>query len=404
MKFVWHFLLTIALLCAYNIQAQESQKKLEQERKALQNEIRAISKLKTESTQKEQSLLEQVDRLNQQINALNKLIKLTNRQANYLTQKIKSNASQITQLTTELAKLKDDYAKMIRKSYKSKSNQNRLMFLLSSKNFLQAYKRITYMQQYAKFQKAQGEAIKLKTKKLKELNTVLAVQKKEKDKLIADNRKVQNTLKKESAKQNILIAQINKDQAKYAKQIREQQRKARAIDRKIEKLIKDAIARANKKAGAKKSTKTFALTAESKILAKNFNSNRGKLPWPVIKGRLTKKFGRQRHPILKNIEINNSGVDIETSKNQIARAIFEGEVSTVQAIKGAGKLVQIRHGDFITTYYNVEQITVKEGDKVTTKQAIGKVHTNPNTGRSIMKFSIFQNSNFLNPQKWIYKM
>ena len=178
--------------------------------------------------------------------------------------------------------------------------------------------------------------------------------------------------------------------------------------RRSKKLIREAIAKANKKAGAKVKNKgsatTFALTAEAKILADNFTSNKGKLPWPVGTGRLTKKFGRQPHPTLPNIQINSSGVEIETRTGENARAIFEGEVIAIQKLKGASRLVQIRHGNYITTYYNIENIIVKEGQKVTTKQSIGQVRTNPTTGRAIMKFLIYQNAKRLNPQSWIYRM
>jgi len=401
---VYIFFLFSTLLWGSGVYAQKNQQKLEAERKALQAEIATISKLNKESQKKEKSLLEQVSGLDRQINALNKLVKLTNRQANYLTKKMKANTTEMANLQSELTDLKKDYAEMIQKSYKSKSSQNRVMFLLSSESFKQAYKRVIYMQQYAKFRKSQGVLIEEKTARLEKLNLDLNKQKKNKEKLIANNRTTQKQLQTERIEQRKLVAQINKDQATYAKQIKEQQRKANAIDRQIEKLIKEAIAKANRKAGKAKNTKTFALTAEAKILATNFGKNKGKLPWPVIKGVVTKGFGKQRHPVLKNIEINNSGVDIETEQNQVARAIFDGEVSTIQAIKGAGKLIQIRHGNYISTYYNIENISVKVGDKVKTKQAIGKVHTNSRTGRSIMKFSIYKNAGFLNPQQWIYKM
>ena len=408
MKFVAIVFLLVTFL-SFNISfAQQSQKQLEGERKALLSKINEIAKLKEQSKKKESSLLEQVNSLDLQINTLNDLIKLTNRQANYLTKKISSNSEQINQLNLELEELKTDYANMIVKSYKSKSNQNRLLFLLSSESFAQAYKRIVYMKQYTKFRKSQGELIAQKKTTLDSLNAQLQIQLQEKDLLVAENRASQKKLVQEKQHQQELIAQINKDQSKYAKQIKEQQKKANAIDAQIEKLIREAIAKANKKTAPTKtktlSSKTFALTAEAKDLANKFERNKGKLPWPVARGIVTKKFGKQRHPVLKNIEINNSGVDIETQSGQEARAIFGGEVSTVRAIKGAGKLVQIRHGNYITTYYNIDNILVKEGDKVTTKQKIGTVHTNSGTGRSIMKFSIYKNSKFLNPQLWIFKM
>ena len=154
----------------------------------------------------------------------------------------------------------------------------------------------------------------------------------------------------------------------------------------------------------KGSATVFALTPEDKELADGFTSNKGKLPWPVGTGRITKKFGRQPHPTLPNILINSSGVEIETRSGEKARAIFEGEVIAIQKLKGASRLVQIRHGNYITTYYNLQNINVKEGQKVSTKEAIGEVRTNPTTGRAIMKFLIYQNATRLNPQSWIYRM
>ncbi len=383
---------------------QESKAALEAKKEYFLAEIARFKELKQSASKKETSLLAQVQALNAQLRVTKNLIQLTNKQANILQRKIQANTNQIASLEKELTDLKADYAEMIKKSHKSKSQYNRILFLLSSENFLQAYKRIQYMKQYANFRKKQGFSIQEKSKKLKVLNEDLKVQEAEKDKLIAENRKVKAGLEKEQEKQRLLIKKIQTNKNFYAKQIREQQRKTRDIERRIEKLIREAIAKSNKKAGKGKSYKKFHLTPEAKKLAVGFKSNRGKLPWPVVKGRVIKKFGKQPHPILRGITIQNSGVDIETEKNQIARAIFEGEVSTVQTIKGAGKLVQIRHGNYITTYYNLENIQVKEGDKVTTKQKIGNVHTNANTGQTVMKFLIFENSKFVNPQKWVYRM
>jgi len=398
----------IFLFCVFflsvTLSAQKTQAQLEEERKELASEIASISKLRKKGVDQQRSVLEKVESLNRQISALDRLIKVTNQQANYISRKINSNEQEVTRLNTETENLKKDYSELIKKSYKNKSQQNRILFLLSSESFKQAYKRVQYMKQYAKYRKKQGLEIQEKKVQVEELTEALKRQKKNKEKLITENKKTQQQLKKDRVEQKSLVALIRKNQQKYTRQIKAQERKARAIDKQIEKLIRLAVARANKKAGAKKGTKTFALTAEAKVLATGFTNNRGKLPWPVVKGSLIKRFGKQPHPVIPNIVINNSGVDIETDQDIVARTIFDGEVSTVQAIKGAGKLVQVRHGNYISTYYNIEDITVKEGDKVHTKQSIGTVHTNKSTGRSILKFSIFKDTKFLNPQKWIYKL
>ncbi|WP_271783981.1 murein hydrolase activator EnvC family protein [Aquimarina algiphila] len=402
------FFIGLLLVCGPLFSQSTKQQQLEEERQRLREEIEQMKQLRADNKLKERSVLDEVETINSQISTRQNLIKITNQQANLLTREINTNFKKIDAYRKELKALKKDYAKMITKSYKSKSHQSRIMFLLSSADFAQAYKRLQYMKQYNEHRKEQADRIENSTIELQALNTDLSRQKKDKQGLIEENRQAQQDLKEEKKEQQILMASIRKKAGTYTKQIKKKQEQASAIDKAIEKLIREAIARANKKAGKKVTKKgsatTFALTAEAKILADNFTSNKGKLPWPVGTGRITKKFGRQPHPTLPNIQINNSGVEIETRTGEKARAIFEGEVIAIQKLRGASRLVQIRHGNYITTYYNIENITVKEGDKVATKQSIGAVRTNPTTGRAIMKFLIYQNAKRLNPQSWIYKM
>jgi len=402
------YFIALVLLCAPSFSQSTKQQQLEEERQRLREEIAQMKQLRADNKLKERSVLDEVETIRSQINIRENLIKITNQQANLLTREINVNFKKIDIYRSELKTLKEDYARMIKKSYKSKSHQSRIMFLLSSSDFTQAYKRLQYIKQYNEHRKEQAERIEKNTLDLQELNSDLSKQKENKQTLIAENREAQEQLKAEKKEQQVLMASIRKKQGVYTKQIKKKQEQASAIDRAIEKLIREAIAKANKKAGKKVTKKgsatTFALTAEAKLLADSFTSNKGKLPWPVGTGRVTKKFGRQPHPTLPNIQINSSGVEIETRKGEKARAIFEGEVIAIQKLKGASRLVQIRHGNYITTYYNIENITVKEGQKIATKQAIGQVRVNPTTGRAIMKFLIYQNAKRLNPQSWIYKM
>ena len=395
----------ILFFCCFALVGQTTkQEQLERRRSELQQELKRINSLRKDNKAQEVSILDQVEGLRSQIDTRKNLIRVTNQQANLLTRKINTNLKKITEFRSELKVLKKDYAQMVLKSYKSNSQQSRIMFLLSSKDFLQAYKRLQYMKQYTKFRKKQADRIKERTTLLQTVNEDLIVQKKSKERLIAENRKAQKQLDKERKEQQGLISQIRKKEGLYAQQIRAKQKEATAIDRQIEKLIREAIAKANKKAGKKASSSTIELTAEAKVLAASFTANKGKLPWPVASGKMVKKFGKQPHPTIPNITINNSGVEIETNKGERARAIFGGEVSTIKSIRGAGKLVQIRHGNYITTYYNLENISVIEGQEVSIKDAIGKVRVNPTNGRAIMKFLIYQNAKRLNPQDWIFKM
>ncbi len=402
------YLIGLFLLSTPMFSQSAKQQQLEEERQRLRQEIEQMKQLRADNKLKERSLLDEVEAINSQISTRQNLIKITNQQANLLTREINSNLKKIDLYRKELEAIKKDYAKMVSKSYKSKSHQSRIMFLLSSSNFAQAYKRLQYMKQYNEHRKEQADRIEGNTQELQKLNRNLSTQKEDKETLVAENREAQEKLKEEKEEQKVLMASIRKKQGTYTKQIKQKEQQASAIDKAIEKLIREAIAKANKKAGKKVSKKgsaaTFALTAEAKILADNFTANKGKLPWPVGTGRLTRKFGRQPHPTLPNIMINASGVEIETRAGERARAIFEGEVIAIQKLKGAGRLVQVRHGNYITTYYNLQNISVKEGQKVTTKQSIGEVRTNPTTGRAVMKFLIYQNTKKLNPQSWIYRM
>ena len=394
------------LLSSFSALAQKStarQKELEVQKQRLTSEIKQINTLLFKNTKKKKDVLSEVENLNLKIAVRSQLVNVNNQQANLLTRQISVNERDIGNLRKELTALKKDYAEMIRKSYKSKSSQNRLMFLFSSESFLQAYKRIQYMKQYASFRKKQGDEIAVKTATLQTLNTNLINQKRKKEALVSENRKVQQTLEGERKSQEVLVRSLKKRASFLATSIKQKQKKAAAIDREIERLIREAIAASNKAAG-KKSSKAFVLTPEARLLAKNFTANKGRLPWPVEKGVVTQRFGTQPHPVVRTTMIKSNGVTIATSPNAVARAVFEGEVMTVLSFKGSNPTVLIKHGNYITTYKNIGKLYVKKGDKVKAKQAIGEIFTHPQTGKTILQFSVFNEFTPQDPKSWIYKM
>lgn len=398
--------LTLAILSSTfgGAQTHEArQKALENQKKRLEEEIKQINTLLFRNTKKEKSVLSQVEDLNVKIAVRSDLVKVNNQQANMLTRQINVNQRNISDLRKELQALKDDYAEMIRKSYKSNSSQNRLMFLFSSQDFLQAYKRIQYMKQYANYRKKQGEDIALKTQTLQALNQTLLEQKSQKEVLVQENRKIQEALEQERKSQQKLISSLKRRSRSLAGEIKQKQQKAEAIDREIERLIRAAIAASNKAAGNKANT-GFALTPEARLLAANFVANKGKLPWPVEKGVVVQRFGTQPHPVVKTTMIKSNGVTIATTPNAVARSVFEGEVMTILSFKGSNPTILIRHGNFITTYKNMGKVYVKKGDKVKAKQPIGEIFTHPQTGKTTLQFSVFNNSTPQNPNSWIYRM
>lgn len=399
------FFLFLFLICSTFVFSQNNkQKELETRRQELRREIQKIDALRAENKSKEKSQLSLIEDFNYKINVLDNLIRVTNQQANLLTREINNNQKKISNLRDELTQLKEDYAAMIVKSYKSKNQQSRIMFLLSSNNFKQAYKRLQYIKQYSNHQREQGETIKAKTQELQEANTNLLKQQEDKKQLIADNRVVQKSLEKERKQHQTLMTSIKRNLSKYTAQIRAKQREANRIDKQINDIIRAEIAKSNKKAGKTTSSSSFALTAEEQVLASNFSSNKGKLPWPVEKGFVKSRYGKQPSLIDKSLIVERNGVIIATEKNSKARAVFNGVVSKIVIIKNSNPMIIIRHGNYITAYKNLSNISVKEGDKVTTKQVIGEVFTNPSNGETLLTFIIYKDSQKQNPANWIYKM
>ncbi|RPG70030.1 MAG: peptidase M23 [Flavobacteriaceae bacterium TMED120] len=379
------------------------QQELEAQRQRLQKEIKQINRLLYSNRSQRKSAVGEVEDLEVKLNVRQRLIQVSNQQANYLTQRITINEKEIDRLRKEVQQAKEDYAKMIQESYKSQSEQNRLMFLFSSENLLQAYKRIQYMKQYARFRKRQAVEIAEKTVLLQDLNTTLIAQREQKKKLISENRVAQQTLKKERRQQQSMIQQLRRKSRSLTAQIRKKQQQSDAIDQEIQRLIREAIAASNKKAG-KKTKATFAMTPDEKLIASNMEANRGRLPWPVVEGVITQRFGTQPHPVVRTTMIKSTGITIATAPESDARAVFEGEVMSILSFKGSNPTVLVKHGNYITAYKNLGKVYVKKGDKIKTKQAVGQVFTNPVDGKTSLQFSLFQASKPQNPKLWLARL
>ncbi len=382
---------------------ENRQAKLEAQRKQLRAEIKQINTLLFTNKKQKKNALNEIEDLAVKIGLRQRLIKVTNEEANRLTQQISVNQRTITRQEKELKDLKAEYAEMIRYAYASKSAQSRLMFLFSSESFLQAYKRFQYLKQYAAFRKKQGLMIAEKTKALEALNVSLAIQKQKKDTLIKENRIAQNELTAERLEQKERINALKKNERSLARQIQKKQRQIAAFDKEIQRLIRAAIAASNK-AAAGKNKAVFTLTPEAQLIGKNFTANKGKLPWPVEQGVVTLGFGTQTHPVVKTTKIQSNGVTIATPGNAKVRSVFKGKVMQVFSFKGSNPGVLIQHGNYITSYSNLAVVYVKKGETIDAKQAIGEVFTHPTSGKSELKFSVFQNTTPVNPKSWIYRM
>jgi murein hydrolase activator len=410
------FLFSLIFICSTTLMwSQETaQEKLERQKAEIQQKIRDNEKLLQNVKKSEKKVLTVVVLQSNKIKLKENLINTTEKQKKVLGNNMFINQVQINKLKAELDTLKTDYAKMIVKSYKSRSEESRAMFLLSSENFLQAYKRAQYMKQYTNYRKAQGEEIQSKSTQLLNYNARLNVQKLQKQKLIVENEKEKTSLEKEKQEQERLLNELKKEKGKIAAEIKKKRQESRNIDRQIDRLIREAIAEANRKAALERakanptapasttpvSTSKIVLTPEAKILADNFKANRGRLPFPVEKGYISLGYGDQPHPVYKTLIVHNSGVEITTEPGSSARSVFEGEVTSVMVLSPVNKAVMIQHGDYFTVYQNLSSVSVSKGDKVSRKQTIGRIRTN-SEGKAVIKFLVLQNTTYTNPDSWL---
>ena len=405
LKYFYFILFIFLAIGSSNANAQsQRQQELEEKRRELQQEIREITKLLFAGKKEKKSVVSAVEDLNYKISVRKNLIRITNQQANLLTREINANQYEISNRRVKLKALKEAYADMIVKSYKNRARDNKLMFLLSSSSFQQAYRRLQYIKQYADYQRQQAEIIKVETKQLQLLNQDLLVQKKDKQKLVGENKAAKLILDKELKDQQAFIESIQKNLAKFSAQIKDKQKASEKLDKEIRKLIREAIAASNKKAGKSVKSRTFSMTPEQKVLAANFTANKGKLPWPVASGVVKMRFGTNPSPIDPSIKIKSNGVRIATNKGEPVRAVFDGVVQGIMTPKNGNNTIMIRHGNYITVYKNLSKFYVSKGDKVTTKQILGEVITNKASGESILSFGIYKDSAIQNPSIWVYKL
>lgn len=382
----------------------QTKSELEKKKKQLLNDISYTNKLLKENEEKTKNTLTQLDLIKKKINDRQELIYTISSEIKYIDKQIKNNNDIINALKTDLEKLKKDYASMIYYANRNKSFYSRIMFVFAAKDFNQAYKRMKYLQQYAGFRKKQAASI-VKTqqtiyKKIEELDN----KKNERVLLKSNNEEEKKQLGSEKEIQQTIVSKLQDKESELKEQLKKKQKDADALQKSIEEIIRKEI-EAAKKAGNTTTTsaKGFPLTPEALKLSNSFAANKGKLPWPTPEGVITAQFGTHEHPILKGIMVENNGIDISTKKGTQVRAIFDGEVSSIIIIPGAGKCIMIRHGEYLSVYSYLSEVFVKKGDKVSTKQNIGIPATEENAVKSDVHLEIWKGTTKLNPEYWIYK-
>ena len=379
----------------------QTRKELEKRRLKLNEEINKVNTLLFKTEKEKTSALDDLKDINQKITVRERLIKAIELEIVALSKDIKQNEKKLEAYSKELELLKKDYAAMVFKTYKSKSQQSKAMFLLSSKSFYQAYKRIKYMEQYADFRKGQAEKIVAQTQLVEKFNDSLTKTKNAKKRLIGQEKKQKDFIEEDKKSQEELVSEIKNQEYKYKSELKKKIREEKKVAKRLDALIKEAIAKANKDKKAKTAKKgALVLNAEEKSLKNNFEENKGKLPWP-LNGLITRKFGVQPHPTFRGITINSTGLHIRGREGDVAKSVFNGKVLAIHLLSKGRKAVLVQHGDYITAYNNLEVVYVSKGDKVKTGEELGKIFTDKVTGKTNLIFILYENDTRLNPSEWI---
>lgn len=398
MKNIYIKILLIILLIPQIFVAQTQKiSELENKRKILKEEILKINSLLIDNSKKKKNAFSDLENLTFKIIRKEELIKLTNQQINLLNSDVKKNEEKIDKLNIEILRARKDYAKMIFNSYKSRLKESRLMFLLSSQNFLQAFKRSQYFDQFSKSRREIASSIQSNVKNVKASNDTLKIKISQKEYLIESNENEKKKLSNEKKDQNNLINSLSKRESSYKKQINDKQKQALLLDKEIDRLIKEAIRESNKNS----SSTIFSLTPEGKALAESFSNNKGNLPWPVERGIVIQKFGLQTHPVVRTTKIKSNGIVIATNENANVRTVFKGKVLSILKFKGSNLTVLIQHGNYISVYKNLSKVYVNKGQDVESLEIIGQVFSNNSDSKTTLQFSIFNNTTALDPYLWI---
>lgn len=384
--------------------AQPGEKeRLQQDRSRIEQEIQYTNKLLAETQRTRQVSLNQLTLINKQVKQREALLGNINQTIGAIDRQIKQSSDSIHMLRREIQRYKDEYARLIVAANRHQGAYEKLMFVFSSSDFNQAYKRIKYFQQYSTYRKSQAEHIMIRETELTDKISRLEVQRAEKLSLRGEYEREKQQLSQEQSKQSQSVQSLSKKEKELLATLRENERALNRLQKAIEAIIAEEIRlsrEAAKKAGTTP-TSGFALTPEEMLISNNLATNKGRLPWPTERGIIMASFGEHPHPVLKGIKTRNNGIDILTHEGAEARAVFEGEVTNVLTIPSLNNVVILKHGDFLTVYSNLDQVFVKKGDKIEHRQKLGVIHTDTKESRTKLHFEIWKGKELQDPEHWI---
>ena len=375
----------------------QSRKQLENQRKRLMNDISVTSGLLSETKKSKTATLDRFIALKKQITKRELLVKTLKKEVVLMDENMVNTSDVIEALGQDIIDLKEEYATMIRKAYRHKTNNTELLFLFSSDNFNQAIRRYRYLEQYDRYRKNQAKLILATQEMLEQKIASLEKRKTDKVELLDTESNQKEILKGELKDLDKLLSSLKKDEKRLKKDLKSKQKSRDQLNNAIEDFIRSEIALEDKEQPSESKVK------KKLILTSDFSSNRGRLPWPVNEGIITRRFGKQAHPTLHKIEITNNGIDIRTQKNAQVKAVFEGKVAGKQFIPGYSNMLIIQHGEYFTVYSNLEEVYVKRGEKVDTQQTIGIASIDSKSNKSEVHFEVWRDKIRLNPQDWVTK-
>ena len=397
----------------------KSKGQLEKEIKSLQQEISTANKLLKKTSKDKEMTLNEVSILDQKIKQRESLIKAYKEQIAVLDQEINKGQSNIKSLNSDLGKLRKEYAKMVTFAYKNRSHYDRLAFIFASEDFNQAFSRLRYIRQFNDARKIKMDQISSTEQRISGEVEANQQAREEQTAMLKDEKAQQDAMQKEKEELNRQVAKLKKKEGSIQQDIKNKQQQAKKLQKAIDDIIAEEIRKANaeaerkrkeaeKKAKEKGKTtapapkeKGMALTPAEKTLSSNFVSNKGKLPWPVERGVISSSYGKHASVVSNKVTVTNNGIDIATTEGAQARAVFDGEVTSVTKLTGTNTVVIIRHGEYFTVYSNLESVTVKRGDQVKTKQNIGKIHTNKTENKTELHFELLKETQRQNPANWL---
>lgn len=398
-------LILLLMLNSFAFGQQKESDRLKKDQKELLEKIQFTEKLLENTKQDKTNITENLNLLERKIQYRQDLLNNIDQQLSQLDAEIANLQIEILKLEQLIVQHKEQYKLMIQQAYKMRNSQASLVFILSSESFNQANKRMEYLDQLRKYREDQIRKITATKEelelKLKELET-----KRVEKKVLADskvNEQKQYVNDREKQKKNIQA--LDGKESELRGELEQQKKKNKELQNAINAAINKEILAEKKKNDAK--PPTLEETKEVELNNKGFEANKGKLPWPVKKGEITRGFGKQAHPVYSTVFTNNDGLDITTVKGSTVRSVYDGEVTSIVLIGGAGKAVIIKHGNYRTIYSNLQETYVVAGDKVTARQEIGALLVNP-SGTSVVHFEIRKITpegtiSIVNPTYWLYQ-